>query len=86
MTSAATRKIPVCRLTRGAAVLVGSRWWQVDRVEDQRDGFVILVVKRDDPAAVTTRYSNIVLPAGAIVDTCRNSGVPRRAGGYSTVV
>ena len=86
MTSAATRKTPVRRLTRGAAVLVGGRWWQVDRVEDQRDGFVILVVKRDDPATVTAQYSNIVLPAGAIVDTCRNSGVPRRGGGYSTVV
>ena len=82
MTSAATRKTPVRRLTRGAAVLVGGRWWQVDCVEDQRDGFVILVVKRDDPATVTARYSNIVLPAGAIVDTCRNSGVPRRAGGW----
>ena len=31
MTSAATRKTPVRRLTRGAAVLVGGRWWQVDR-------------------------------------------------------
>lgn len=86
MTSAATRKTPVRRLTKGAAVLVGGRWWQVDCVEDQRDGFVILVVKRDDPATVTAQYSNIVLPAGAIVDTCRGSGVPRRAGGYSTVV
>ena len=82
MTSAATRKIPVRRLTKGAAVLVGGRWWQVDCVENQRDGFVILVVKRDDPATVTAQYSNIVLPAGAIVDTCRNSGVPRRAGGW----
>lgn len=77
MTSAATRKTPVRRLTKGAAVLVGGRWWQVDCVENQRDGFVILVVKRDDPATVTAQYSNIVLPAGAIVDTCRNSGAPR---------
>ena len=82
MTSVATRKIPVCRLTRGAAVLVGGCWWQVDCVEDQRDGFVILVVKRDDPAAVTAQYSNIVLPAGAIVDTCQGSGVPRHGGGW----
>lgn len=82
MTSAATRKIPVRRLTRGAAVLVGGCWWQVDRVEDQRDGFVILVVKRDDPNAVTAQYSNIVLPVGAIVDTCRDSGVLRHTGGW----
>jgi hypothetical protein len=82
MTSATTRKTPVRRLTRGAAVLVGGRWWQVDCVEDQRDGFVILVVKRDDPATVTTRYSNIVLPAGAIVDTRRDGGGPRHVGGW----
>lgn len=62
-------------------MLVGGRWWQVDCVEDQRDGFVILVVKCDDPAAVTARYSNIVLPAGAMVDTCRDSGIPRYVGG-----
>lgn len=53
-----------------------------ERVEDQRDGFVILVVKRDDPATVTARYSNIVLPAGAIVETCRDSGVPRHMGDW----
>jgi len=82
MTSAATRKTPVRRLTRGAAVLVGGRWGAGGTGGDARDGFVILVVKRDDTATVTARYSNIVLPVGAIVDTCRDSGVPRHTGGW----